>query len=251
MRRRISLLILVALAAIAVPAARAQDKAPADTVKPVKFAANLGLAAASGNTSVTTITAGDELTWKKGDWGFKQVFALIYGKSNGVETANQWGFGLRGDYALAKRWALYLGARYDRNPFAGYDGRWGENVGVIWNALAAPKDKLDLEAGFGLTQQSDTSGVNSSFPNGRLAAIYRHSWKEKTYFQETIEALPDLNDSQNLRVNSLAELIAPVSGSIAMRFSWLVQYDKQPVPGFKTTDQILTADAVAASLPSS
>ena len=238
---RNTLLAILMLAAIA-PRTRAQGAAPADTVMPVKFTANLGLAAASGNTNVTTITAGDELIWKRGSWGLKQVFALIYGKSNGVETANQWGLGLRGDYALSKRWALYLGARYDRNRFAGYDSRVGEDVGVIWNAVVAPKDKLDLEAGFGLTQQQDTSGLKSNFPNGRFAAIYRHTFKEKTYFQETAVALPDLKDSQNLRLNSLTELIAPISGSIAMRFSYLVQYDRQPADtSIKTTDQLLTA----------
>ena len=228
-------------AAFAPALARAQDKAPADTAKPIHFTANLGLAVQSGNSSLTTITAGDEFTWKTGKWTFKQLFALIYGKNDSVETANQWAVGARAEYALAKRWSLYGGVRFDRNPFAGFDQRWGENVGAIWNAVVAPKDKLDLEAGVGYTQQRNTDGTHEDFPNGRGAFVYKHSFKEKTYFQETFEALPDLQHSENLRINSLAELVAPLSSSIGMRFGWLVQYDRQPQPGFKTTDQTLTA----------
>jgi putative salt-induced outer membrane protein YdiY len=232
---------LLVLAVLAAPLVRAQDAAPKDSVKPLTATANLGLAIASGNASVTTVTAGDQVTYKTGMWKFSQLFSLIYGKHDSVETANQWAFGLRADYTLSTRWALYAGARFDRNPFAGYDQRWGENVGAIWNAVVAPKDKLDLEAGLGLTQQRSTDGTNDDYPNGRGAAIYRHSWTEKTYFQETAEALPDLKHSQNLRVNSLAELVAPISAAIGMRLAYLVQYDRQPEPGFKTTDQTLTA----------
>src|SRR5262249_56171638 len=131
--------------------------------------------------------------------------------------------------------ATCRGARYERSPFAGYSSRYGENVGVTWNAVVAPKDKLDIEGGFGLTQQRNTDGTSENFPNARGAFVYRHSWKEKTYFQESFEALPDLKDSKNLRINNLAELVAPISSGIGMRFAYLVQYDREPQPGFKTT----------------
>ena len=231
----------IALAAFVAPLARAQDKAPADSAKPYTFTANLGLAMVSGNTKLTTVSAGDQFTYKTGAWKFTQLFALLYGKNDSVETANQWAAGVRADYALSKRWALYAGVRFDRNPFAGFKQRYGENVGAIWNALVAPKDKIDLEAGFGLTQQRSTTDSSSDYPNGRGALIYRHSWTEKTYFQEAAEALPDLKTSNNLRVNSLTELVAPISSAVGMRLAYLVQYDEMPEPGFKTTDQTLTA----------
>jgi putative salt-induced outer membrane protein len=228
------------LAMLVATRAHAQDAAK-DTVKHWAFTGNLGLAIVSGNTSLTTITAGDELTWHSGPWKVKQVLGLIYGKNDSVETANQLFFGLRGDYQFASRWGLYLGARFDRNKFAGFTSRYGENAGVIWNAVVAPKDKLDLEAGLGLTQQQNTDATSENFPNGRGALVYRHSWKEKTYFQEAVEVLPDLKDSQNLRVNSLLELVAPISSGVGMRLAYLVQYDRQPQPTFKTTDQTLSA----------
>jgi len=233
--------IAASIVLVGAPLARAQDAAAKDTVKHWAFTGNLGLALTSGNTKLTTVTAGDELTWKSGKWKVKQTFGLIYGKNDSVETANQLFFGLRGDYALTNRWGLYVGARYDRNPFAGFSSRYGENLGAVWNAVVAPHDKLDVEAGVGWTQQRNTDGTSEDFPNGRGAFVYRHSWKEKTYFQESYEALPDLKHSQNLRMNSLAELVAPISSGIGMRFAYLVQYDREPQPGFQTTDQTLSA----------
>ena len=238
---RCALASAFALVALSPSLTRAQDAAAPDTVKHWAFTGNLGLAIVSGNTSLTTITAGDELTWHSGPWRVKQIFGLIYGKNDSVETANQIFFGLRGDYQFASRWSTYLGARFDRNPFAGFSSRYGENVGVTWNAVVAPKDKLDVEGGFGLTQQRNTDGTSENFPNGRGAFLYKHSWQEKTYFQEAFEVLPDLKDSKNLRMNSLAELVAPISSHVGMRLSYLVQYDREPQPGFKTTDQTLSA----------
>jgi putative salt-induced outer membrane protein YdiY len=235
-------LVLSALAAvIASTTARAQDDAPKDTVKKVVAVINLGFVNASGNTNLTTLTAGDELTIHDKVWTFKQLLSYVYGKNDSVETANQLAIGVRGERAFGKRWGMYLGLRYFRDPFAGISQRFGEQTGALYHAIMAPKDILDLEAGVGLTQERSTAGVENDFPNGRVAAMYKHSWAKKTYFQETAEFLPDLTDSQNYRANSLTEVVAPLSASVAMRLSYQVAFNNMPEPGFKKSDRLLTA----------
>lgn len=230
-------ILLSAIAAASLPA----QAAPQDTVKHFFAVVNLGFVNSSGNTSVTTLTAGDEIKLLEGAWTFKQVLAYVYGKNDTVETANQFAFGLRGERAFNARWSIYLGARFYRDPFAGIDQRFGENVGVLWHSVIAPKDLLDFEAGAGLTQERSTSAVTNDYTNGRVALSYRHSWQPKTYFQETAEALNDFSNSKNYRVNSLTELVAPLSQSIAMRFSYAIAYNNAPQPGFKASDRLLTA----------
>jgi putative salt-induced outer membrane protein len=229
-------------------AAQAQDSAtiapkvsPKDSVKAFTAVVNLGFLNASGNTSVTTLTAGDEITIHHHTWTYKQVLAYVYGKNDSVETANQLAIGLRAERAFGPRWGIYLGARYYRDPFAGIDQRFGEQLGALYHAIIAPKDMLDLEAGLGYTQERSTAGVENDFPDGRFAATYRHSWTKKTYFQESAEILPDLSDSRNYRVNSLTELLAPLSSSISMRFAYAVAYNNQPAKTFKASDRTLTA----------
>jgi len=219
----------------------AQEAAPKDTVKHLTAVVNIGFVNSSGNTSVTTLTAGDEITYKTGAWTVKQILAYVYGKNDSTETANQLAIGLRGERAFNTRWSIYLGARYYRDPFAGIDQRFGENVGALWHGVMAPKDLLDLEAGVGLTQERSTAAVTDNYTNGRVAFTYKHSWQPKTYFQESAEALTDFSDSKNYRVNSVTELVAPLSQSIAMRFSYAIAYNNQPQPGFKASDRLLTA----------
>jgi putative salt-induced outer membrane protein len=239
-------LILSALAAvIASTTAGAQDAAPKDTVKKVVAVINLGFVNASGNTDVTTLTAGDELTIHDKVWTFKQVLAYIYGQTNGIETANQLAVGVRGERAFGSRWGMYLGVRYYRDPYAGISQRFGEQAGALYHAIIAPKDLLDFEAGLGYTQERTRTAANvdstNNFPNGRVALTYRHSWAKKTYFQETAEWLPNLQDSNDYRVNSLAELLAPLSSSVSMRLSYAIAYNNVPVSGFKASDRVLTA----------
>ena len=240
MPRRLRLLGAFALTALSASALSAQD-APKDTVKHFTAVVNLGFVNSSGNTSVTTLTAGDEITVLRSAWTFKQVLTYVYGKNDSVETANQFAFGLRAERAFGPRWGIYLGARFYRDPFAGIAQRYGENVGALWHAVIAPKDMLDFEAGVGLTQERSTLAVTNDYTNGRVGAQYRHTWKPKTYFQETGEFLSDFSDSENYRVNSLTELVAPLSQSIAMRFSYAIAYNNKPQPGFKASDRLLTA----------
>jgi putative salt-induced outer membrane protein len=238
--RRVYLLLGATLAAV-ISTARAQDAAPKDTVKKFTAVFNLGLVNSSGNTSLTTLSVGDEITYKEKVWTFKQVAAYVYAKNDSVETADQFAFGLRAERSLGDRWGLYAGARFYRDPFAGIAQRYSEQVGAIWHAVIAKKDKLDFEAGVGLTQERSTDDSTNDFPNGRAAVMYRHSWKEKTYFQETAEILPDLKDSENYRANSLTELLAPLSENISMRLAYAIAYNNRPQPGFKDADRVLTA----------
>ena len=60
------------------------------------WVANLGFVQASGNTSLTTINAGDKLTFRPDlRWTFTKTGALVYGKTSGIESANQVQLGLR------------------------------------------------------------------------------------------------------------------------------------------------------------
>jgi putative salt-induced outer membrane protein len=228
-------------AAILTPSAHAQDSLKADTVHNFTGVVNLGFVNSSGNTNVTTLTIGDELALRHKAWTFKQTLGYVYGKNDSVETANQLAIGVRGERAFGKRWGVYVGLRYYRDPFAGISQRFGEQTGALYHAIIAPKDLLDFEVGLGLTQERSVAGVNHDFPNGRAALMYKHSWAKKTYFQETAEWLPNLQDSNDYRVNSLTELVAPLSASIAMRLSYAIAYNNVPEPGFKASDRLLTA----------
>ena len=235
-RRTAVVLSFVSLAALlsATPA-RAQDS------DSLKVTADLGLVDATGNTDVTTFNIGEEILATLGAWGIKQTFGVVYGHSDGETSASLWRASLRGDRTLGGRFGVYAIGAFDRNRFAGISRRFEEGAGLVVKAADNDTHRLELEVGGGLTQQRSTLGEGTSFPSARGAATYRYTFSEASHIQLGTEVLPNLEESDDVRVNSTAEVVAPLSQSLAMKISYVVRFDNLPEPTFEKTDRIFTA----------
>lgn len=213
----------------------------AQTTKPTtSFTGDLGYVSATGNTRLSTLNVGDKIVHTNGLWTFTQLAAYVQGETKGVESANQFLIAGRADYAFAPRVALFGGASYERNPFAGFNRRTSEQLGLNWKALQAPHDSLAIDAGGVLTQQTDVNDSTENYPSARLAADYKHSFSKAAYFQQLVEYLPELKTGGAYRVNTVSALVAPISAHIGIKVSYGVQYNSRPPVGFGTTDRLLT-----------
>lgn len=208
--------------------------------KPTTFTTDLGFVNAAGNTSVTTFNLGEVLTHTAGAWKLRQSIAALYGKTDGEKSAEQFQAGVRADYSLSARVALYGRAGWDRNQFAGINRRFEEGVGLAVKLVARERDELSVEAGMGATQQVNTSDESSNYLAGRAAALYRHTLKEKAFVQQALEFTPNFDVSEDYRLLSETSLVAPLSSAIALKVAYVVRLDNLPEPGFKKTDRILT-----------
>jgi putative salt-induced outer membrane protein len=192
------------------------------------WVANLGYVQTTGNTSLTTINAGEKLSYRPDlRWTFTNTGTLVYGKTSGVESANQAFFGLRADYQISPHFAAFGLVNYDRNPFAGITRRFEELVGLTATLVATPRQVLTVDAGVGNNQQL-TGGLTSSFFVARLAPTYRYNLTGKAYLEEAVSLLENLEDTGDLRTASLTSLVAPLSGRISLRVSYLMRYDAEP-----------------------
>lgn len=245
-RRSIRVLTTCALVlAVVVPgSATAQDT----TAKRVHVTADLGYVNTTGNTSLTSFNLGDKLTVTAGTVLITQTASLIYGRTSGVETANNQTLRLRADQPLTKRLDVYGFGDYQRNKFAGIARRLSENVGLGYRALQAPRDSMSIQAGAGLVQESFYIAPGSSvtqsdnFPIGRAAAVYKHLFSESSYFQQTVEYLPNMTETADYRINSESSIVAPISAHFGLKASALIQYNNQPsTPGFRKTDRFISA----------
>lgn len=75
---------------------------------------------------------------------------------------------------------------------------------------------------------------------GRSTLSFKQTFASKSFVQQRVEFLPNLNDSNDYRINSESSLVAPLSGSIALKASYVVRFDNQPEPTFEKTDRLLT-----------
>lgn len=236
------MLTLCALATTAV-SAEAQDTEPPRT----EFTGDVGFVSVSGNTSVTTLNVGERLVRRHRPWEFTQEFGVVYGRTDGVESSNLWRASLRADYGLGSRWALYALTGFDRNKFAGIDARFAYGLGAVARILATDIDQLNVEAGFQLTQQENLDGTDDSFTSLRGAGSFRHVFSENAHFLQTVEVLPNLDESEDLRVNTETTLVAPLSTHVGLKFSLLVRYDNLPSLNEAGTAPLRKTDRIFSS----
>jgi putative salt-induced outer membrane protein YdiY len=231
----------VALAALTLSAAstaRAQD---ADTAHKLTGSGDFGLVNAAGNTSVTTVNVGEELSYAPTKVvHLEQSIAIVYGKTDGVESASLWQGNLRGDRDLGNRWGAYTLFEFDRNTFASIDRRFQEGVGALYHPIRTATDTLSAELGVGLVEERSTSDSSVTQPIGRIAGTYRRSFAPKAYGEEELEILPDLQEGSQLRINSATTVVAPLFKNLALKASYVVNFDNDPEPGRRKTDRFLT-----------
>ena len=233
---RFSVLAALGLALL-VPELLAQEEAP----KPIKITADFGFVNTAGNTEVTTLNAGEKVEWNLAPVTLKHSFAIIYGQTDGNTTTSSLRGDLRADYSLSAAFALFGAFALDRNRFAGIARRFEENIGLTFKPVRGERDKLELEGGVSFTQQRSILEVSNNFTAARSAGMYRHGFTEAAYFQQSVEVLPNLEVSEDLRINTETALVAPLSKRLAVKLSYTIRYDKLPEPGFKKTDRIFTS----------
>ncbi len=234
----LALLTMAASAAAqSIPAARS---APADTTDRFKLNFDLGLVAASGNTNLTTFTFAEKLDVLAGKWRVQQGARMVNGKSDGIETVNEYAVFVQPEYRLARRWKAYALGSWDRNPFIGIVQRFQEGVGASFSALLGPRHFLTLEAGVSFFQQEFTSGTSSSFPTGRAQGTYKFAITPKAYVQDILIYLPNLEETGDYRINNELAVVAPIMNHLALKASYVLQYQSAPQPGFGTTDNLYT-----------
>ena len=75
----------------------------------------------------------------------------------------------------------------------------------------------------------------------RSATVYRHNFTKAAYFQQGVEFLPNLDTSEDYRVNSETALVAPISSHIGMKFAYVIRFDNLPETGRAKNDRIFTS----------
>ncbi len=241
-----------ALAVLAMPtlAVHAQVAPTARTVQTrvapaeaptTSFVTDLGYVSTTGNTRVSTVNIAERLVHSRGFWRFEQLFGIVYGEADGEENANLLRVGLGAEYALRPWVALATGALYDRNRFAGIARRTEEYLGLVFRVLQAERDTIRLETGASMTQQLGVDGVQNNFPAARAAVWYKHAFGSTAFFLQTLELVPNLEVTEDYRINSETALVAPLARRLALKLGYVVRFDNLPETDFQTTDRIFTS----------
>jgi putative salt-induced outer membrane protein len=178
------------------------------------------------------------------------------------KTAENYELALGYRREISKRFYWYAGTGWYRNRFSGIDDRYGFSGGVGYKLIDGKKHILDSEVGLGYTWETQVTGIENNFTDARVFFGYDFLMSESAKLDSDLTILPNLDDSDDLRVNWITAVTASLTSKLALRLSYAVKYDRQPAltvippsagapPGtpdalyeFETTDTILSASLV-------
>ncbi len=232
-----------ALLLVTASVAGAQDTTKTPRPPVVVFHGDLGYVSTTGNTQVSTFNFTDQLTIHTSPVNkIDQNLGWVYGQNDNVVQTNIWTASLRDEYALTKQIGLYAQVGFDRNPFAGIDRRLEEGGGLAITPVLPARHKLEFDAGAAYIEQRSLPDSTDNHATARGAVTYRYTFGKDTYAQQSVEALPSLEERSDFRINSETDLVAPLSRHFAIKLGYTIHYANLPPPGFKTTDRLFTSD---------
>jgi len=203
----------------------------------VSFAGDLGLVKTGGNTNLTTVSVGEKVEFRTGSpLVLQQSFGWVFGKTDGVESANQLQAGLRGIYDISEPLTAYAGTNYYRDRFAGIAKRFDESVGFGYQVAETERHEVSVEGGLSFFQETLTAGSSNRFTAGRAAGRYKFHFSEKAYFEQYLEYLSNFDHGDDYRMISESILVAPINSLLALKAGYLVRYRGEPPSGFDKTD---------------
>ena len=208
--------------------------------------AELAYVETNGNTEITTLSAKNLLKYKfseefQGEW----KAGALYGKTDGVKTAESYFSVLRLDYLFTDRLYSFAAAGWSKDEFAGIDSRYYVGPGAGYKFLIGPKHFFLSELSINYVHEEYTNDTDNGYMMGRAFALYEYAFTEKNRFSQSVEFLYDFDDGDNYNVISETALISALNNYLSLKSSYVVKYDNEPVPAtLKETDTILSVTLV-------
>lgn len=192
-----------------------------------------------GNTESQTFAGG-----AKAERSFKRAQLTgeargLYGKKEGITSVKSWFTGLKYDQNLTSRTSVFLLETVERNTLKGIDFRYGHQGGIGYYFIKTETDTLKGEVGAGYVKEDRVDPLKDvGYGSARVFAGYLHAFTEQTRFEQTVEYLPNLSDSEDYIINDETAFITNLMGKFAFKTSFAVTFDHLPPPGFEKTDRV-------------
>ena len=222
--------------------------APAQPAKPAPtWNLKLGLSylATTGNadTSSSGIDASYQKDWKL--WSLETVAGAVRATRNDVETAESANAQLRGRRKVSEHLQMTAGLRGETNRFAGVDLRTVFDSSLSWAVRDTPAWRLRTLWGLSWTTEDPRGDRPRRSSVGGLVQLQSMvKLSEGAELNGQVTAWPDLERSEDYRINANAALQAALNRHLALRLGYDLKYDNEPIRGFQRTDTTSTASLV-------
>lgn len=123
----------------------------------------------------------------------------------------------------------YGGGGWFRNKFSGINSRFNVGGGGGYRFVESDTSLFVGELGLGITGESLTVGTSETFVDLRAAIEGRFKLTDSTDFDILVEAFDNVQNTRNLRVKLDTAVTVAMSGTLALRVGYLLDYRNEPV----------------------
>lgn len=259
--------LVISALVFAVPAAALGAEPPAAPAPGWSGSGEAGLAAASGNTRSENLNAKVALKYSDARWKNEITASALRNKGNVTTTssasgapvattryqltANRLETAASAGYKLDDHSYLVGATRYERDEFSPYDHQAIGSLGYGYQVLKDARNELAFEVGAGYksvqaSAARATPAVAQAANSTDGAAArgkfeFKHSFNATTSFSDT--TLVESTNG-NTFVQNDAGLQVKMTRQLGLKAGYEVRRNSDVLPGFKSTDQLLTTNLV-------
>jgi len=198
----------------------------------------------SGNSDTSSTGADFQMHGRWPVWQIESGASAIRTSSNNIKTAERYLAGIRGKRKLTPIVGLSAGEKVERDKFSGIDFRSILDGGLSWALVRLPAWTLDGVTALAWSHERPVVGETANDAVGVLQLLSRIPLGPGADSTQRFTAYPNFSRSSAYRTEAEVTAQAALNGRLALKAGYLVRYAHQPIPGFKTTDNTLTASVV-------
>lgn len=177
-------------------------------------------------------------------WAIEGGLSYIRVEEREVLNSERYRANLKGLRSFTPKLDYFLLLDWERDKFSGFENRAGISTGIGYKILSSEKDLFYGEAGFSYFKEDYVSSQEEDYLAGLFGIKYIHNWTEKSKFQQKIVYIPNFEEGSKWRGESETSAQASLTDRMALKFSFLLRYQNEPLEGFKKTDTITALSLV-------
>jgi putative salt-induced outer membrane protein len=198
----------------------------------------------SGNSDTSSTGADFALHRRWPVWQIESTATAIKTSSEGIGRAERYLVGFRGQRKLTEMLGLTAGVKAEHDPFAGMDVRSILYVGLSWALVHRADWTLDGITALGWSHEKPKIGTIRNDAVGLLQLLSRIPLGASASTTERFTFYPDFSVTSAYRSETELAAQAAMNKRLALKLGYLLRYSNDPVPGFKKTDNAVTASVV-------
>lgn len=212
-----------------------------------------GASVSSGNSKSTSVNINGEMVRLTQDDKARVYLTSLYGKNNGVESANLIRGGGRYDYNLTPQVFGFGGIDLERDKIANLKLRVAPGAGLGYHLIKTDNTTFDVFGGVGYVRDSFYrpvlvgGAVRENYGRAELllGEESNHKLTDSTTFRQRLVVYPNLKDHGEYRGVFDAGLAVAMSSKLSLTLGLVSRYNSDPGPGIKKTDTLFVTGIAA------